>query len=952
MEIYHNFHVLNFNIRSLSKNFDNFLTTLRRFDITFDVIILTECWLDNVSVIPQIEGYTAHCTQKVINQNSGVVAYIRNKWNTNISEPDLKDANCLQIQITNSIVIFGIYRPPSFKNINNFLSSLDQILYKFSNNNTTLVLAGDINIDLLSTTSNQDTEYMLLTAEHGLFPAITKPTRAEACLDHVFVNKMEGAMGLVCCSDITDHDMVLLGLQLEGPSARMVGGFKLKHDFEGIKKELSRVDWSETFNSVDLNKTVNAFCFQLQHIINKHTRKVSIKRKEYNIKPWITPGLIRCMRHRDRLHILSRKHPADTLTRIVYTRYRNFCNSLLRKLKTEYYNNTLSANTNNHKKLWKSIKDICHFSVGKQEPQELLKIGGATDAKHSLNICNSYFSTVGQTLANHILGVLQTNEKALASKIYPKHVLLNSFFMHPTDEYELGSLILALHNDKAAGIDDLSNALLKQIKSIIISPLTAILNLSIQTGVFPDKWKMACIKPIYKNGEKDSPQNYRPISLLTAFSKLLEKIVSKRLIKFIEANNLISPRQFGFRAGRSTEDAVNLLTSTVATYLDAGKASIGVFLDLSKAFDTVSIPILLRKLESQFGVRGLALDWFRSYLTGRKQCVRVCGLESNQEQIDFGVPQGSILGPTLFILYINDIHANIKGEIICYADDTVLIFEGSNWPEVFEKAEAGLSCVSKWLRYNLLTLNSSKTNFVCFHKTAMTAPNPNLQLQLHSCKRTLQQCNCEALNKAEVVKYLGILIDQNINFKAHIKSLSGRVRKIVNIMKLLRDSASTETLRAVYLALCQSMITYCLTSWGSASKTHMLQLERAQRSVLKTMLKKPLRYSTTEIYKDSKVLNVRQLFILKLALKVHQSVIASEDYENLLKRRVFKLSFPVVNSCFAKRFSPFIDSLVYNKVNSHCDIKYCSVKEAKIKITSWLATLTYDLSEQLFIQIT
>ncbi|CAH0726207.1 unnamed protein product, partial [Brenthis ino] len=483
IKVQHNFKILNLNIRSINKNFANFLTTLKRFDLLFDVIILTECWLDENTMIPTIPTYKAFNTHKIINQNSGVVVFIKDSWNAIVSEPDLKDANCLQIEILNLITILGVYRPPCFRNISNFLFSLDTILSAQSNLHKILVLAGDINIDLLSSTCNQELEYLCLTAEHGLHPAITKPTRAETCLDHVFVNKIQGVTGVVCCSDITDHDVVIVGLSMSMPKSRVRKPFTMKQDVKLIKNELGLTNWSTLLDCDDVNETVNAFCYKLFHIINRHTRKVPKKRQECNIKPWITPGLIRCMRHRDRLHILSRKHPQDLLTRVIYNRYRNFCNSLLRRLKMEYEKHILLSNLTNAKKLWRSIKDICNLSENKEEPYELLGTHGEINTIQSLNKCNNYFLNVGHELANRILHDLQTDQATLVTKVHQNNVMPpNSFFMRPTDKYELQSLIVSLHNDKAPGIDDLSNKLLKDIKDVIIHPLTFIINCSLENG--------------------------------------------------------------------------------------------------------------------------------------------------------------------------------------------------------------------------------------------------------------------------------------------------------------------------------------------------------------------------------------------------------------------------------------------------------------------------------------
>lgn len=215
-----------------------------------------------------------------------------------------------------TLTIFAIYRPPSFRNTTNFLTSLNTILKAYSESNKTLIIAGDLNIDILATASNQDIEYLCLMAENGLFSAITKPTRENACLDHIFVNKIEGTMGVICNSDVTDHVIVILALSLSLPSPKTRNQYKIKHDIVGIKKELNEVNWSKLLDFSCVNENANTFCSQLYRIIHKYTRVITLKRNERIIKPWITPGLIRCMRHRDRLHLQTRKHPDDVLKRL------------------------------------------------------------------------------------------------------------------------------------------------------------------------------------------------------------------------------------------------------------------------------------------------------------------------------------------------------------------------------------------------------------------------------------------------------------------------------------------------------------------------------------------------------------------------------------------------------------------------------------------------------------
>ena len=261
-------------------------------------------------------------------------------------------------------------------------------------------------------------------------------------------------------------------------------------------------------------------------------------------------------------------------------------------------------------------------------------------------------------------------------------------------------------------------------------------------------------------------ENYRPISILSSLSKVLEKLINIRLVNFLESANLLSTNQFGFRIKRSTSDAVHSLTDYVATGLDVQKKCIAVFLDLAEAFDTVSIPTLLTKLEC-LGIRGLPLELFKSYLSERSQRVKIGEWISEPLSITYGIPQGSILGPTLFIIYINDLCqlSIVNGNIITFADDTALIFKANTWAEVFHHAQEGVNNVKKWLCDHLLTLNIEKTKYLAFSIHKPLIPS-NLQLLVHSCKFPQKSiCSCSPLQRVEVVKYLGVDIDNNLRFK-------------------------------------------------------------------------------------------------------------------------------------------------------------------------------------------
>lgn len=945
------FKILSLNIRSLHKNFDALLVLLHRVGLEFDVILLTECWLNDTSIIENIAGYSAFASKHNINQNGGVVAYVREHWNVRVTEPDFLDACGLLLEIPDIITMVGIYRSPSFSSASNFLHSLDQILTSIKNKSA-VVVAGDLNIDILDSgcPRSDPSDYLCMTAGYNLRPAITMPTRLHACLDHILVDSTLPALGLVCDTSFTDHCPTMVGLTIKNKKCNASPRNRLRTNFEGVARELEGVDWSSISNSTDVNEATEIFLQILNDAVKKNTHNTRISRTKFTIEPWMTPGLLRCARHRDHLHKLVRQHPTNDILRLSYSRYRNFYVDLVRKLKTQHERSEIESNKNNTKRMWKSILKIWNKNKKSNQAGDLLSL--SDNPSDALRITNDFFATVGERLANSILTEIGHSEQSLAASVCTSNAPPKSFFLSPTDPGEVETMIRNLKNGSAPGLDGFSNELVKSIRDKISMPLTTIFNLSLSTGCFPDAWKIAAVTPIHKDGSKDCPTNYRPISLLSVFSKILEKLVNNRLVSFLEGLGLLSEKQFGFRRNRSTEDAVSLLVDQVSSTLEKRKKSIGVFLDLAKAFDTVSIPILLRKLEAM-GVRGEALAWFRSYLTERGQLVKLGSHTSNVHQTTYGVPQGSILGPTLFIVYMNDIHSLSipSAEIICYADDTAILFSGKSWEETFQSAERGMSTIHKWLQMNLLTLNTKKTKFICFHKTASTCPPPIDDIKIHACNQHIPSldnaCNCELIQKTMDIKYLGVVLDEKLNFSAQIKTLATRIRKVIGVMKKLRDVCSINILKTVYLAICQSLLNYCIGIWGCAAKTHLIALERAQRAVLKVMLKKPFRFPTNSLYLEARVLRVRQLYIVKGCLSSHKNILKSSDYQILLKKRVYKLPTPVVGSSFAKRFSAYAFPSLYNRALKFCDIKLSTLQQAKKELIEWLLTLDYNATESI-----
>lgn len=385
-----NFTILSLNIRSIQRNFDNFLVTLKRLDSAVDIIVLTECWLSDGLILNSLPGYNVIRSSSPSNKSGGVVIYIKSCHRTELLKPMIVNADNVVCTINDSVTVLGIYRSPSISNTIPFLESLDYTLTNLKHSSS-IILIGDINIDICCPLDGCNSEYLSLMASHGLLSVISKPTRGKACLDHIFIKTKSETSGIVCKSSVTDHDIVIAGLRL--PKRLMTNKssrLKKKIDIEAAATEINNSDWSPVFNSPSLNTAIDNFVSIMSKACEKHTRTTKVSRTMINIKPWITPGLIRCSHHRDRLHSYSRAHPDDAISRKIYTRYHNFYISLLRKIKVDYNASLISENISDPKKLWKSIKIVSGTSNRNNNNAELLH--SCQNIESSLNNCNHHFA--------------------------------------------------------------------------------------------------------------------------------------------------------------------------------------------------------------------------------------------------------------------------------------------------------------------------------------------------------------------------------------------------------------------------------------------------------------------------------------------------------------------------------------------------------------------------------
>ena len=448
-------------------------------------------------------------------------------------------------------------------------------------------------------------------------------------------------------------------------------------------------------------------------------------------------------------------------------------------------------------------------------------INGSKSADKTL-IANSfceYFSTIAKNLKRKKIVLRDFVWSKPVEEHLPNQVTENQFTFNAVKESEILKELRNLKRRKASGLDNFPSGLLKDAALVLTKPLTFIINLSLETGVVLSGWTVAKVIPLYKSGSQAEIDNYRPISILLTLSKILEKIVYKQLMAHLERHNLLFEYQFGFRPNRSTELAVTYFTDFIRKEVDSGKETGAVFIGLTKAFDTISHSIMLSKL-SRYGVSDMELQWLTDYLFLRKQIVHFNGVLSEPNPINNGVPQGSIFGPLLFLIFFNDVHSPLRHcKILTYADDTVIFTSSNDIDAIQDSLSQDLDNLFNWFRDNELVFNlkKGKTEVMLFG----TGKRLNL---LQGCQVKLS-VNGAPINTTTCYKYLGVHLDPTLNFETHFRKIYKKAAGRVNLLRHIRSNIDSFSAQQVYQSVIMPTFTYCgyISLGSSESRKRMIR---------------------------------------------------------------------------------------------------------------------------------
>ena len=452
---------------------------------------------------------------------------------------------------------------------------------------------------------------------------------------------------------------------------------------------------------------------------------------------------------------------------------------------------------------------------------------------------------------------------------------INTMFLEPVNYSEIVNLVNAWGNKTSLDCHNFSMSLIKKVIVPIAKPLVHIFNLSFRSGKFPDLMKIAKVIPLFKSGKNNTFTNYRPVSLLPQFSKILEKLFNKRLDAFLKKYNILTENQYGFRENRSTSLALMELVEDLTQSLDNRKHTIGVFIDLKKAFDTIDHKILLHKLE-HYGFRGKVNDWITSYLSCRKQYVKLGSCDSDCLDVKCGVPQGSILGPKLFILYINDMcRVSDCLKCILFADDTNLFCSGYDIIKLSEVVTNELNKLKDWFAVNKLSLNVNKTNYMIFSNKKCV---PDVKIKISNIE----------IMRVKVAKFLGVLIDEKLSWNEHIALVKSKISKSIFLLNRAKHVLNDRALLTLYNSIVLPYLSYCCEIWGNTYKSRLNNIVILQKRAMRIVHGVHYRDHTNRLFYESKSLKFFDIVALNVAIIMFKAynVVLPQNLQSLFTRKI------------------------------------------------------------------
>lgn len=799
-------------------------------------------------------------------KGGGVLVYVRDTIKcSQLNQPSEVSIEHVSVRISlsaeMSFVLVCLYRPPSAKS--DFYVQLKALLKHHADHAETIII-GDYNINW---DVKKDRKNLKQTMDDfNLSQLIEQPTRltnnSKTRIDLLFSNRPERIVTTYnLLTGLSDHNIIMFSRKLtksrflnsfsKPVNSAPLNDFIPKNQQQHLATALHEYNWDKILECGDTENSCDLFNKSVKEVIAPFTSRGRKKRRQEHSLLWVTEECRALMSTRDTLLKQSLKSGLRT-DRHKFTSYRNKVTQALRKAKANYFLEIIENAHGNGKVIWQNINKLLGRQCKQDKELELtIKDTLVRDPITLATSLNHFFLES----VNEIAQLFSTPE-CIDSPVNPTQPV---FEITEIADAEIAKIISNLSNSKAKDVFGLNTNFIKEHKDSLVRPITHLVNLSLRHAVVPSVWKVAAVTPIFKSGKKSDMSNYRPISILPIISKIAEKWVAQLLVEHLNKDHpLLHPMQFGFRAFHSTETAMCVLVEKIKGLLDRSACVGAVFLDLKRAFDTVDHQVLLSRL-THFNFSAHAIEWFKSYLSNRRQFVTVDGVKSPCLDCPVGVPQGSVLGPLLFSLFINTLPnscQNIHTQM--YADDAVIFTPAKNIQEASRILTSAASDVQDWLTKSCLLLNTKKTVCMMFSKRKQTITHSNVFF------------NGVELELVTDFKYLGVILDPTLTFKNQVKKVVNSVKFNLLNFKHIRNSMSVNAARTFLHAMIFSHFEYCLTSWSLTCASTLKPLEALYKRALKVFDRKPQFHHYCNILEKHKFLSFSNFISFKNACTIYK----------------------------------------------------------------------------------
>ena len=857
------FKIVHLNIRSLLKKIDQLRVILE--GSTVDIFTLSETWLNDKidSQLLHIQGYNVlrqdrGASNLVKKRGGGLITYVKSSMDVYVQEAENMVTKDLEVQWlriarknAKNLVIANVYRPPT-GNVKQALKKLGDSINSLKKYNEELIILGDFNVDYKNKKSPNYKALKFFERAHSLDQNISTTTRntkkSSSLLDIAFTNMKYIKTAGTLDSFLSDHQPIFIikkkGKNTEKIEQQFEGRSYRHYDKQQFLDNIEDRDWSQFFNAEDPGHAWDI----MQNILVEEAERICPVRqfKIRNTRPcWITNEMIEQMKDRDYFYRKAKTTNSEDDWNIAKF-HRNQANSSVRNAKADFIKDQLRNNEGNSAKFWRNIKQIMPTKKGHKTNTKILLHDNNNMAIQNLNIAeymNNFFANLG----NVNRAPIDIEEEEEMSQNPDLDHLDNDFTLDLVTKFEIDALTRKINISKSSGIELLSSRLLKDSFHIMGDKLAFLYNLSIQTTIFPDKWKKALVIPIPKSGDLKKVENYRPISLLPLPGKILEKLIHTQLSFHLEENEILSNNQFGFRKQRNTCHAISQLLNQIYTNINKATVTAAIYIDFSKAFNCVQHKTLLNKLKHLNLDRKL-IAWIGSYLNNREQRTMANNTYSTYRQVNQGVPQGSVLGPLLYIIYANDIAERIKySGFTFYADDMVLYSKKKSVMQSGLDLQRDLDSITNWCVDNEIYINIDKTKVMFFGSKA----------KINSIDLPQFQIDGTTIQRTQTYTYLGIKLDEQLTLETHanelIRKVSAKIYQLTKIRAFLTSKAAV----LIYKNMILPILEYADIFLHSASQKIRKKLQTLQNKALRCALHKNKYAGSADIHKEARILKLK-----------------------------------------------------------------------------------------------